>query len=163
MQSEPLESRRGPVLLSVCALAVVLSPITQNWSRAPHDNFPLSYYPMFSAKRGAEYKTPTLVALNDKGERTVLSYEVAGSGGFNEVRRQIRSRIEHKKAKSLCRKVAKRVVRDETLRGQNFTNIQIITATHNIDAYFAGNKTPVEEKVHATCPVMQETQAEVRP
>jgi hypothetical protein len=163
MNVEVSEKRRGPVLLIVCTLIVVLSPIAQNWSAKPKDNFPLSYYPMFSALREAEYSTPTLVALNPEGKATVLSYELVGSGGFNEVRRQVRSRIAKNKAKSLCRKLARRVAREEDLRSLDLSSIQIITATHNIDAYFAGNKTPVKQKVHASCPVKEEVSAEVRP
>jgi hypothetical protein len=163
MNVEVSEKRRGPVLLIACTLLVVLSPIAQNWSDKPKDNFPLSYYPMFSALRAAEYSTPTLVAFNAEGKPTVLNYELAGSGGFNEVRRQVRSRIAKNKAKTLCRKVARRVAREEDLKSLHLSTVQVITATHNIDAYFAGNKTPVRQKVHATCPVKEEVSQEVRP
>jgi hypothetical protein len=116
---------------------------------------------MFSALRAAEYSTPTLVAFNAEGKPTVLNYELAGSGGFNEVRRQVRSRIAKNKAKTLCRKVARRVAREEDLKSLDLSTVQVITATHNIDAYFAGNKTPVRQKVHATCPVKEESSATI--
>ncbi len=156
------ESRRGPVLLIVCTLAVVLSPIQQNWMPKPQDNFPLSHYPMFSALRGSEYSTPTLVAINAKGEKTIIPYHLAGGGGLNEVRRQVRTQIDNKKAKSLCRKLARRIARKEDWKVRDLSTVQVITATHNIDGYFAGNRQPVREKIHASCAIQNEVSQEAR-
>ena len=38
---------------SLLLLGAVMAPVRQNWRRGGRDGFPLSYYPMFSAKRRA--------------------------------------------------------------------------------------------------------------
>ena len=45
--------KRVAFLSSLAMIGAVLGPIQQNWRAQPHDSFPLSYYPMFSAKRQA--------------------------------------------------------------------------------------------------------------
>jgi hypothetical protein len=163
MTPQHKESRRIPALLVAITLGVVLSPLAQNWSPKPKDNFPLSYYPMFSARRASEYSTPTLVAVNAQGQRTTLPHRFAGSGGFNEVRHQVRARISNGKAKSLCRKLARRISREENWKEKELMTVQVITATHNLDDYFAGKKAAASEVLHASCPVQNEASQEVKP
>jgi hypothetical protein len=162
MDTTKSESRWMPVLFIAITLGTVLSPLAQNWSPQPKDNFPLSYYPMFSARRGSEYSTPSLLGLDAQGRRTILPYRFAGSGGFNEVRHQVRSRIGNGKAKSLCRKLARRIGREKEWQEKQIMTVQVITATHKMDAYFAGNKAALEEKVHASCPVEKDAKGEVQ-
>ncbi|NJM08485.1 hypothetical protein HC891_23350 [Candidatus Gracilibacteria bacterium] len=41
---------------SMVLVGAVLAPLIENWRAAPRDNFPLSYYPMFSARRSKRSK-----------------------------------------------------------------------------------------------------------
>ncbi len=160
--SELWKQRLGPVLAIVFTVGLVLSPITQNWSQKPKDNFPLSYYPMFSAVRGETYTSPAMVGWTAAGERRVVPYTFAGSGGLNEVRRQVRTRIQERKAKQLCRKVARRVARSSRPEMAGIERLQIVMATHNLDAYFHGDKRAVKEKLYAACPVTLQDDKEQR-
>ncbi len=58
------ESRDKAMVLAggVALLGSVLVPIRQNWRAKPRDGFPLSYYPMFSAKRSGTVPSYTLSA-----------------------------------------------------------------------------------------------------
>lgn len=157
---EWMKGKFGPAAAIVVTLGLVLAPVTENWEKKPKDNFPLSYYPMFSAARGETYSSPSLVGWTREGERRLVPHTFAGGGGFNEVRRQVRSRIEEHKAKDLCRKVARRVARSGRREVAGIERLQVITATHNLNSYFHGDKQAVKEKVHATCPVTREQKEE---
>lgn len=156
---EWMHGRLGPGLMIAMTLGLVLSPIRNNWAKEPKDSFPLSYYPMFSASRGDRYSSPSLVGWTRDGKRSVVPYTFAGSGGLNEVRRQVRKRIEEQKAQALCEKVARRVARSPRLTAAGIEGLQVITATHNLNAFFHGNKQALKEKVHASCPVVREQNA----
>lgn len=151
LEQKPSGSRRLPGVLIVCTLAVLLSPVAENWKRKPVDSFPLSYYPMFSAKRAATYSAQTIYGVDGSGKRTVLPYRLAGTGGFNAVRRQLRVHVKEKRAAELCRGVAARLSRSSRRELAGIREIRIATQTHNVDAFFAGERTPLSEKVHAVC------------
>jgi len=91
-----------------------------------------------------------------------VPYTFAGSGGLNEVRRQIRARIQERKAKQLCRKVARRLGRSSRPDMAGIERVQVVMATHNLDAYFHGDKRAVKEKVYAACPVSPQEHKEER-
>src|SRR5262245_41098893 len=82
------------VYVSLAMIGAVLWPIQQNWREKPVDNFPLSYYPMFSAKREATEAFHYLLGHDAQGARYIIPYQFAGSGGLNSVRRQIRRIVE---------------------------------------------------------------------
>lgn len=147
------ESRRLPALLIVCTLSAILSPAAENWKRKPADNFPLSYFPMFSAKRGATYTAQTIYGVDPGGERVVLPYGFAGAGGFNSVRRQLRVRVREQRADSLCTKVADRVSRSQRSEHGDLREVRIASETHDVDAFFAGVRRPLSEELHASCPI----------
>ncbi|MCL4797263.1 MAG: hypothetical protein KJZ84_22040 [Bryobacteraceae bacterium] len=153
IQLEPRQSgsRRLPGLLIVCTLAVLLSPAGENWKRKPVDSFPLSHYPMFSAKRAETYSAQTIYGIDSSGKKTVLPYRFAGTGGFNSVRRQLRVHVREKRADGLCSDVAARVSRSRRREHAGIREIRIATQTHNVGAFFAGERTPLSEKVHAVC------------
>jgi hypothetical protein len=74
---------------SLVTVLVILAPIVQNRQPEPMDNFPLSYYPMFSAERSGPEQLTYLVGIDDRGNRLPIPYTLAGTGGMNQVRRQI--------------------------------------------------------------------------
>ncbi len=151
-----MNGRLGPALIIAATLTLVMLPVRENWAAKPKDSFPLSYYPMFSATRGATYSSPSLVGWTHDGQRRVIPYTFAGGGGFNEVRRQVRTLIGDKKAQDVCRKVARRLARSQRSEAAGIEKLQVLTATHNLDQYFRGNKQAIRERVHATCPVVRE-------
>jgi hypothetical protein len=138
---------------SLVVIGAVLSPIAENWRADPRDDFPLSYYPMFTLKR-AETSSVTFVAGFDRrGNRSSIPHWVVGPGGMNQVRRQISRTVEAEDAGKLCRTVGSRVARrrDEPYTG--IVTLQVVTDWYRLDGYLVGDKTPVAEQVHATCDV----------
>lgn len=149
-------SRMGKLFaggLSILTLCVVLWPISQNWRNKPADSFPLSYYPMFSAYRSESAEVTYLRGVDAQGSTQPLRYSYAGSGGLNQVRRQIRKTVRAGKADELCQSVAAKVARRKTVSLANLVSVQIVTGDYKLDEYFGGNKTPSSEKLHATCQV----------
>ena len=139
-------------LLSVVVMSVVLFPVTQNWVELPRDDFPFSYYPMFSFEKGDRQRVTYLVAYDGAGARLLLPYWYAGAGGLNQVRRQMNKQLERGQATRLCRNVASRVARAVDLPAGIHT-VEITTGTFFMTQFFAGDRTPASEIVRAKCPV----------
>ncbi len=147
------DSRRGPALLIGCLLVATVLPIRQHFQKSPQDSFPLSHYPMFSARRAKTYSSPTLRAGDANGRLVTLHHRLAGSGGFNEVRRQLRTQIERGAADKVCTTVAKRLSRNQSGVYEGLQWVEVATGTHHLDAYFHGETQPRKVKVHARCAV----------
>lgn len=139
--------------LSVLLLAVVAWPVVENGRDKPHDGFPLSYYPMFSHKRDAHYKVTYLVGLDADGHRRAISYKLVGTGGFNQVRRQIRRAAREGRAEALCADVAMRLTQRSAFA--DLRQVAVLTGTFVLDGYFQEHQTPIREKTHATCTLPQ--------
>ena len=139
--------------LSLLVIGAILSPIVENWRPRPRDSFPLSYYPMFSLKRDEIGRVTYLAAFDALGNRFPLAHPIVGSGGLNQVRRQIIKRVDRGEASKLCQSVSSRVGRRQEGRLSDVVTIQVVTGMYRLDGYFAGDKSPVAERVHATCDV----------
>ncbi|MDX2041358.1 MAG: hypothetical protein SF097_08915 [Acidobacteriota bacterium] len=147
-----------PIGLSLVLLVAVLLPIKENLKANPKDNFPLSHFPMFSEVRGETYKVAHLVGLDAEANRHMVRHTFAGTGGLNQVRRQIRKTVREGGAATLCESVAARVAKSKQKSLAAVSQIQIVTGEYNLNEYFAGNKTPVKETTHATCNVERSKQ-----
>ena len=150
------KERSLAALFSLVMIGVVLSPIVENGRDRPQDSFPLSYYPMFTTKRGATYNVTYLAASDAAGHRQGLSYRLAGSGGFNQVRRQIRKTARDGRADQLCACVAAKLAPRDGEPYIDLIDVHVLTGTFDIARYFSGDKMPVKEKIHATCSIERE-------
>jgi hypothetical protein len=139
--------------LSVAMLCAVLSPLKENWSAKPRDSFPLSYFPMFSDRRGETYEVTYLVGLDSSQNRRKIKHTYAGTGGFNQVRRQIRNTVRRGGAAELCQAVAARVARVTRGALAEVNQVRVVTGEYRLNAFFAGDRTPVAEETHAVCNV----------
>ena len=139
---------------SIILLVVVASPIVENWKSSPRDDFPLSYYRMFSEERADTQRVNYLVGLDSRGQRFLVPYQYAGPGGMNQVRRQMNKLVERGDARRLCQTVATRVSRAGG-RLPDLRTIEVTTGTFRLSDYFAGHATPVAERVSARCSVEQ--------
>jgi UDP-N-acetylmuramoyl-tripeptide--D-alanyl-D-alanine ligase len=138
-------------IVSVSVLSAVLLPIAENFRDEPQDSFPLSYYPMFSKPRRADLRITHCIGIDRNGDRHLIPYRACGSGGMNQVRKQIRKIANSgpKKARSLCRRVARRLEREK----KGFEQVQLVTSKYAVDDYFAGRVTqPKSQRVHAVYP-----------
>jgi len=142
-------------LLGCLLMGAVLSPIVQNWRAIPKDNFPLSYYPMFSEKRGAIYIVSYLVGLDGEGNRQLIPHQFAGTGGFNQTRRQINKLEREGKSDVLCRAVAGKLARKAVSPYNGIVTIRVVTGRFRFADYFAGKKAPLNERVRASCQVVR--------
>jgi hypothetical protein len=150
------ETRLGKfraALLSLALVGAVLWPVHQNWRDKPRDNFPLSYYPMFSAKRDAIELFYYLVGLDDQGVRHYIRYKIIGTGGGNQVRRQLRRIVNERRSAELAKTVARRLARQEELPWSSIVTVNVCKGKFAVDDYFHGRKDPVEEQIKASCEV----------
>lgn len=149
------ETREKATVLAVLAVlfAVVLSPVRHHWTRNPVDSFPLSYYPMFSARRRSTTRVVHAVGVRADGSRLDLSYKLCGEGGFNQTRRQIRRIVVSGQADVLARRVATAVSARRSRRLADVVAVEIVTGKYRYDSFFAGDRTPVSEIMHARCDV----------
>lgn len=141
------------VVLSTVVLGLTLAPVVNNWRKPPVDDFPLSYYPMFSQDRGTETELQYLVGYEADGTRRVIPCSYAGSGGMNQARKQIRSHVKSGRADELATKVAGKLARKRDGDLAAVTRVEVVTGLFWHREYFAGRKDPVSETVHATAAV----------
>jgi len=143
-----------PALFSIFLILLVLSPIIENWRAKPTDGFPLSHFPMFTSKRDETANVTHLVGLDMNGNRYVIPHRFAGTGGMNQVRKQISKSARNKEdAPKLCQTVAEKVAQRRSERYSKIVKVVIVSGEYNLNDYFAGAKNPVEEKIRVVCEV----------
>jgi len=140
-------SQNQALWISVFVIILILSPILENWASKPKDNFPLSYYPMFSKKRQATYGMYYFVGYDTAQNRYKISYKLAGTGGFNQVRRQIKKAARSDKAKAYTQEVAKRIANMKEYPYSELTRIELVKGYYHLENYFLKQDTlPVHER-----------------
>jgi hypothetical protein len=142
-------SRVPAVLFSAALLALTLAPAAAHLGADIEDSFPFSTYPMFSQPRNETYRVSYAVAVAADGAQTRLSYRLAGAGGFNQVRRQIRRAARDGRADVLCTEIADRLA----ARGTGAVGVAVLTGRFDLRGYFRDAPEPVETEVHARCTV----------
>lgn len=154
-------SNRGKLfaaLFSLAMIGAVFWPIQQNWRAKPQDNFPLSYYPMFSNKREAVENFFYLVGLDAQGVRHQIPYRYIGEGGGNSVRRQLRKIIGEGRGPELAKTVAKRLAKKNTSPWSEIVSVTVCTGKYDVDAFFHGKKETVSENVKGSAQVKRKAQ-----
>jgi hypothetical protein len=144
-----VRDKRLARLLSLILVAALLRPIAENRRARPRDSFPLSYYPMFSLKRSARSRVTYLVGIDAAGGRRLLPYTCAGSGGLNQVRRQINRAVREGWADALCQRVAASPALGRPGPFADVAEVQIVTGSYRLADFFAGDKGPRSERVVA--------------
>ncbi len=145
-------SKRASLGMGAALLGAMLWPARQNWRPREHrtDGFPLSYYPMFTAQRKQTGTVVHLVGIDATGRRRVLLYSHAGTGGLNQVRRQLRKAVATGRAEQVARTVAHSVGRRGT---RGVCEVRVVSGTYRYDEFFAGQPGCVRETVHASASV----------
>lgn len=140
--------------VSLLMIGAVLWPVVQNWREQCRDDFPLSYYPMFTLKRSATVRVTYLLGMDRAGERRQISYTYAGSGGLNQVRRQINRLVREGRAEALCDSVAGRIARQEAGTLSQVAEVRLVIGKYRLADYFAGETHPVSERILASSEVV---------
>lgn len=149
----PETDSRGKALAAVLSLAMigaVLWPLQQNWRADPRDSFPLSYYPMFSARREANETFWYVVGRDEQGGRHYVPYRMIGSGGGNQVRRQLRKIVNSGRAPELAHTVARRMARQDREPWSKIVRVEVCKGTFAVNEFFHGHKDPLEEQIKGT-------------
>lgn len=142
-----MQSKSFAIIFSLFLLFAILLPIKENWRTKPKDGFPLSYYPMFSLKRGETNTLNYFVGYDANNNRYHLPYKYVGSGGFNQVRRQINKQCRKGKEARLTKKVARRLAKCKDAPFNTLQRIELVRGTYHLENYFlTDNQMPVEEK-----------------
>ncbi|MBQ4819291.1 hypothetical protein [Aquimarina sp. MMG016] len=141
-------SQQQAILISISIIVLILSPILENWASKPNDNFPLSYYPMFSKKRNATYGLYYFVGYDSNQNRYKIPYKLAGTGGFNQVRRQIKKAARSDNAKVFTQKVAERIAAKKKYPYAKLKRIELVKGYYHLEKYFLKLDTlPVHERI----------------
>lgn len=140
------------MVASLALLSAVLAPVREHWRARPHDSFPFSCYPMFTAKRSAFATVTHLVGVDHQGRTRMLPHGLLGPGGLNQVRRQLHRAVREDRAELTCRTIASRLAGDEDQRYDEVVEVLVVTGTYRFDDYFNGNPVPHRLRVHASCP-----------
>lgn len=136
--------------LSVLLLAAILWPVRQNWRATPRDSFPFSYYPMFSARRRERVRLLRVAGLDAQGHRYPIAYRYLGSGGFNQVRRQLHATVRAGRGEALCQAVATRLARRPGGPLGAVVTVQILSGRYAWEDFLSGDPAPVGERVCAS-------------
>lgn len=147
-------SKHQALILCFITTILVLSPIFQNWVDSPKDSFPLSYYPMFSKERKTTYGMYYLTGYDKDENKYIIPYRFAGSGGFNQVRRQIAKAAKSCNAQEFVMKVAEKVADRDDHPYADLSRIELVKGYYHLENYFKKNDTlPVHERVIALCSI----------
>jgi hypothetical protein len=142
--------RRGPALLvSVVIVAATVWPALRD---PPRDSFPLSNYPMFSAKRGVAW-LDVVVGFDAAGESRPIPPRLVASFEVMQASETIRHAVRRRQARRLCDDVAARVAADE--RHADVVRLEVQSRRFDPATYFAdaGGRAPSKLRVRARCAV----------
>lgn len=131
-------------------LACVLWPLRQNWRPAAErrDGFPLSYYPMFSARRRATVALNYVLVEDRRGGRRCLAHRHLGPGGLNQVRRQLNRMVTEGAADVLARDIAARLA--GTGAAAEIGRVHVVRGRFHLDRCFEHHQALGREELLAT-------------
>lgn len=135
-------------------LAVTLAPVAQNWAKEPRDDFPFSYYPMFSRPIGETYEVTHVIGLDGERREHVIPARYLGRGGFNEVRMTV-WRAARENAPRFCLRVAERLHDGATADLRGVRKLVIRSGHYSLPAFYEGRIELRGKREHARCRVPQ--------
>lgn len=152
-----MEKAWATFLTVVLCLAVLL-PVHEEFRGPRGDDFPLSWYPMFSRPRPDPEWSHYVVGRTDDGQRVIIPSWYYVKGSMNQARRQLDHLVRQPRtARETCERAARRVARSK--RG-NMSTVQILRVVRgyfHMEEYFSkGNKEPVREITYARCRVVRD-------
>lgn len=136
------------LLVGVC----LLLPLDKRF-RKPHDDFPLSWYPMFASKRPDLEKPIYAVATWADGHEAKITTGTWTTGGFNEGRTQLANAVKQGKAPAerFCQRIAKGVKGRSSFKGAE--RVEIRFAKIRKEDWFLNGKVPTEARLIVGCRV----------
>ncbi|WBL18745.1 hypothetical protein [Citricoccus sp. NR2] len=153
----PQRSDVAGLLATAAFAAALLSPLRHyvgpqkkvQRDKNKHDSFPISTYPMFSADRAGRIVVPHVVGETADGERINLSYRLYGTGGLNQVRKQVARAVRQGHADTVAQNYADALHRYGN--PEEISEVLVVRSRFIFSDYFAGDRRPFAENVHARC------------
>ncbi len=139
--------------ISMLVLGAILWPPRENWRSRPRDGFPLSYCPMFTARRGRRVAVTYIRGVDAAGGEHLLPYLCVGNGGLNQVRRQINRRIREGQASEVCRCAAIWLASPAGGSVPPVVRVELVTGRFRLADYYAGRLTPIDCQVVTSLPI----------
>lgn len=125
-------------------------------NKIEHDSFPISTYPMFSADRKGRVTVPHVVGITSDWQRIPLHYRHYGTGGLNQVRKQIARGVRRGDAAKIAQRYANSVAKSPRRNEVDVIRVLVVRSRFSFDDYFSTNapsKLPIRESIHAQCEV----------
>lgn len=136
-------------------------------AKVERDSFPLSTYPMFSADRRGRIIVPHVVGFSEAGERIIPHYRHFGTGGLNQVRKQISRAVRQGRAAEVAQRYADSLAAQQAAgrtrggsqsaerrrREAEIAWVTVVRSRFVFDDYFDERVAPESEAEHAECVV----------
>ncbi|MEM1030580.1 MAG: hypothetical protein AAGN82_09530 [Myxococcota bacterium] len=144
------DERLRASLVSVGLLAAVASPLLHG-----RDSFPLSTFPMFSRARPTELALDHVVLVGPEGHREPVPPALVFSREVLQTKVAVQRAVRRGRgpALALCREVAGRLASSPSPPAVGAT-VEVRTDRYHVLRYAEGDDTPLEQRVHARCPVI---------
>lgn len=152
--------------LAGCAVfaGVLLSPLrhyvgnqkTVQRNKVAYDSFPISTYPMFSADRKGRVTVPHVIGVTATGQRRPVHYRHYGTGGLNQVRKQVARAIRQGVAATVAQRYADALAASKRSKDAEIVTVLVVRSRFSFDTYFDRqhpDTTPFRETVYARCDV----------
>jgi hypothetical protein len=137
-----MREKRKAILVTLFVSVALLWPLTHG-----NDSFPLSTYPMFSNSQAQTTDIELVVGVDAVGNRVALGPRIiAGTDEVIQAGSYVRRQIRNGNAEQLCGEALGRV-------DSNSDVVTVLVLTERLDAiaWYAGDKTPLNTQIHATC------------
>ena len=125
-------------------------------NKVEHDSFPISTYPMFSADRKGRVTVPHVVGLTSDWQRIPLHYRHYGTGGLNQVRKQIARGIRRGQAAEIAQRYADSLANSPRRNERDVVRVLVVRSRFQFEDYFSTTQRttqPFRETIHAQCEV----------
>jgi hypothetical protein len=143
-----IQTKKAAAFISIMLIVITLSPVVMNWVEDRVDEFPFSYYPMFSLKRSEVYIQDHLIGYDADEEQYIIPCSYYKPVMFNTARRQINKYVDLGMADTLAVMVAENIASDPSGEMDHIVRVEVVKGTFHIDNFFRHNdRTPLEAVV----------------
>lgn len=131
-------SRAAALGLLGVLLAAILLPMRRLLRADAPDSFPFSQYPMFSASRKEHQWITHLLGVRADGSVEPLRHALAGAGGLNAVRRQLRRRVREGDGPRIAEQVAAAIAERGAARERGIVRVHVVRGRYLLRPFMAG-------------------------
>jgi hypothetical protein len=146
-------ARAYAIVFSIGMAAAILSPLHPALRGARHDSFPLSWYPMFSLRRGADEQLTYVVGFDANHTRHIIPSRFYSPGSMNSARKHIDRVAKSATAgPETCKKIATGLADSQSGPWSRITRVKIVRGKFRLRDYFDRRITrPISERTLHAC------------